>query len=97
MAVYVDNIQEYPRWFVKPIARKYGLKWCHMYADSIEELHEMAKLIGMSASWFQNRPNFAHYDLTPTMREKALALGAIDDSDKKVLKSWIAARMKKED
>jgi hypothetical protein len=50
---------------------------CHMYADTPEELHAMALLIGMRLEWFQNRPDFPHYDLTPARRKRAVHRGAV--------------------
>ena len=51
MPVYVDN-QKNP----------YGrMKMCHMLADTLEELHAMADLIGIKRKWFQNEST-PHYD-----------------------------------
>jgi len=45
-------------------------------ADSEEELHDFASLLGLRRSWFQP-VSTPHYDLTATKREKALVLGAV--------------------
>lgn len=50
-----------------------------MMADTIEELHEMAALIGLRESYFQNNnERFPHYDLTPNKRSIATKEGAIE-------------------
>jgi hypothetical protein len=48
---------------------------CHMFADTIAELHEMAALIGMRRDWFQPF-SFPHYDVALGRRAEALKLGA---------------------
>lgn len=76
MTVYVDEPLDWGLGSVKEAARvRY---WCHMFADTLTELHEMADKIGMRRSWFQGRPNHvhAHYDLTKSRRALALSLGA---------------------
>lgn len=81
MAVYVDPIVEYERAQVKPEARKYGTKWCHMIADTPKELRAMASDIGLRVEWHQDsakRPALHHYDLTPPKRARAVAHGAIE-------------------
>lgn len=52
-----------------------------MYADTDDELHEMALKIGMKRPWFQGPPehsNLPHYDLVSSRRAAAVALGAIE-------------------
>lgn len=78
MTVYVDyplqwaTIKEAPR-------VKY---WCHMMADSVDELHDMAAKIGMKREWFQiSRSGIPHYDLTFSRRELAMRNGAQDFND----------------
>jgi hypothetical protein len=53
-----------------------GKKWCHLLADTVEELHEFAKKLGLKREWFQDKKSFPHYDLVESKREKALELGA---------------------
>lgn len=62
MPVYVDNMR----------AKFRGMIMCHMIADTIEELHGMADLLGLQRKWFQGD----HYDISLTKRADALAYGA---------------------
>lgn len=50
---------------------------CHMIADTVAELHEMAGRIGLKSDWFQpgSRP---HYDLSKERRRAAVGLGAVE-------------------
>ncbi|WP_296276992.1 DUF4031 domain-containing protein [Pseudomonas sp. UBA7530] len=67
MAVYVDS-EEIP-WR--------GKLWCHLVADTLDELHDFAARLGLRRSWFQSR-NYPHYDVTISVRQRALSMGAID-------------------
>lgn len=71
--VYVDAT------FDCPGPRGYS-RWCHMFADTEEELHAMAERIGMRREWFQDRRKgdhrFPHYDLVPSKRALAVKFGA---------------------
>jgi hypothetical protein len=74
MAVYVDSGKiEYRR-----------MKMCHMIADTVEELHEMADKIGVKRQWFQNEST-PHYDICQSKRELAISYGAIEADRKKVV------------
>lgn len=74
MSVYVDALIDYG-WRLGPS--------CHMTADTLEELHNMANKIGMKHEWFQiSKKGLPHYDLTESRRKKALKLGAIELSRK---------------
>lgn len=64
MTVYVDNAY----------IPHNGKVWCHLMADSLEELHTFADAIGLKRSWFQTGN---HYDVTQAMRNKAVARGAV--------------------
>jgi len=47
-------------------------------ADSLDELHALAARLGLKRAWFQSKPGgAAHYDVTDTMRLKALQQGAV--------------------
>lgn len=76
MSVYVDEERDYPLSMIKGRARRYGRRWCHLTADSVEELHEFAARIGMRRSWFQGHGT-PHYDMVPRRRERALEAGAV--------------------
>lgn len=76
MTIYVDTIRHYPS----------GL-WCHMATDGpIEELQRFAERIGFSRSRLQHHRLVPHYDLRPVGRERAVALGALEVSSKKLLR-----------
>lgn len=66
MAVYVDDSRLAWR----------GKRWCHLVADSINELHTFADRLGLKREWFQDRTMYPHYDVTVSVKERALALGA---------------------
>lgn len=63
MSVYVDNM-----------FASYGrMLMSHMVADTPEELHRMADIIGIHRRWFQGD----HYDISKGKRDLAIAAGAI--------------------
>lgn len=50
---------------------------CHMLADTSEELHEMARRIGVARRWCQKPGTWQeHYDICLTKRATAVELGA---------------------
>lgn len=80
MAVYVDQARHPFR----------GMVMCHMLADSLEELHDMALLIGMKLEWFQPTST-PHYDLDVERRASALQHGAIEIGRKRtveIIREW---------
>lgn len=79
--VYVDDL------FFWPGKQKL---WCHMWADSISELHAMADTIDVKRCWYENKRgrNFPHYDLHEDKRNIALSHGAI----RKNLRDYIIER-----
>ncbi len=71
MAVYVDA----------PIWERGGQLWCHLTADTSEELHAFASVLGLSRSRFQSKPGRSwvdHYDINEPKRRQAVALGAVE-------------------
>lgn len=73
MSVYVDPLMDYGGSKKFPWRRS-----CHMYADTLVELHAMAEAIGMKGAWFQDKQTMPHYDLVPGRRKKAVALGVVE-------------------
>lgn len=71
MTVYVDDMYKYKMGEFKRGGRAY--KMSHMIATTEQELHDFAALLGLKKKWFQKD----HYDVTMTVREKAIALGAV--------------------
>lgn len=82
MSVYVDQLFTWPIEHTAPaaraLARRTGGRWCHLTADTVEELHAFAAKLGLKRAWFQDKEGRPHYDLTPGKRWQALRLGAIE-------------------
>lgn len=74
MTVYVDQ----------PVYKLGRMKMCHMLADSVDELHDMADNIGLKREWFQNHTT-PHYDICKEKRQRAIQLGAEVADRKKVV------------
>jgi hypothetical protein len=87
MPAYVDRLKT----SIKNKNWKYD-KSCHLVADSLEELHELARKIKMPITWFQNRLGVPHYDLTEGKREKAIKAGAVEITDSQLVDMLQAAR-----
>ena len=54
MSIYVDNSR---------VPFK-GKIWCHLMADTLEELHSFASTIGVKKCWFHSSASYPHYDIT---------------------------------
>ena len=52
--------------------------WCHMMADSLDELHHFAQLMKIDVCLFHRTASYPHYDITMEMRERVIACGAVD-------------------
>lgn len=74
MAVYVDNVKI--KWK--------GRQWCHLVADSLDELHFFAKKMGLKRAWFQETASYPHYDVTIEVRAQALLYGA-KSADRRII------------
>jgi len=57
----------------------------HMAADTLEELHEMAKTIGVTKKHFQNKVGKPHYDICKEMKDKAIKAGTTEVRDREII------------
>lgn len=70
MGVYVDDM-----FWPKPGKFK---GWCHLVADTEEELDAFAVKIGLKREWHQKRGHaYSHYDVSPAKRIEAIKAGAV--------------------
>lgn len=81
MSVYVDSARN-----------KFGrMLMSHMTADTLEELNDIAALVGLKRCWLQAQKH-PHYDLCQEKRELAIHHGAKVVSSKDIVR--IARRLK---
>lgn len=69
MSVYVDNARH-----------AYGrMIMCHMWADSLDELLQMADAIGVERRWLQEPPkaSWVHFDVSIAKKMAAIGRGAV--------------------
>lgn len=69
MTVYVDDVRH-----------RFGrMIMCHLWADSLDELHAFASRLGLKRAWFQQPPkaSWCHYDISLGKKRQALELGAV--------------------
>ena len=86
MACYVDAVRSYP---------DAGLRhrdFCHLLADTRDELHAMAEALGIPRRFFQDHPVRWHHDLPAPLRPRAVALGAREVSRAEVVAMLRARR-----
>ena len=90
--IYVDEQRHFvPKDRRSRIAgKRHGQYWCHMFADSPEELHAFASRLGLRHAWGQigRYTHLEHYDLVPTKRRWAIKLGAKEI----ILRDWMKER-----
>lgn len=74
MTVYVDDM------FMEARVGRLHSRWCHLMADTPEELHAFAQQIGLQRRWAQHEddPAMLHYDVTEGKRAVAVAHGAVE-------------------
>jgi hypothetical protein len=56
-----------------------GKRWSHLYADSLAELEEFARRVGLRPSWLQHTTGengLPHYDVTGSVRDRCVTEGA---------------------
>ena len=73
MSVYVD-----PMSGCVPNSKWRWRRNCHLFADSLEELHAFAQKLSLKRSWFQDHARLPHYDLTEGKRHQAIRLGVVE-------------------
>lgn len=61
---------------------------CHLYADTLDELHDFAAKLGLKNEWFQPHRFLPHYDITRNKRRIAISLGAVAHSFRSTIE-WI--------
>ena len=72
MSCYVDAARSYPG------AGLRFAQFCHLLADSRDELHAMADELGVPRRVFQDHSWRWHYDLPRHLRAEAIRLGAVE-------------------
>ncbi|AQT81984.1 hypothetical protein B1R94_26080 [Mycolicibacterium litorale] len=72
MTVYVDDMR------MRATVGRITANWSHLMADSDDELHTFARKLGLRRSWAQHPGKWdSHYDVTDSIRDKAIQLGAV--------------------
>lgn len=85
MTVYVDDIR------IPAKVGRFDARWSHLIADSREELHAFAGRLGLKRSYFQDpvvngkpkadpgtlHAEFWHFDVTESVRLRAIRMGAV--------------------
>lgn len=90
MSVYVDPLRVWGGADAPPCFR--FKPSCHLYADSMGELHAMARRLQLRPEWFQNKEGLPHYDLVPSKRKLAIMYGAKETSFKHLAEFMKSAR-----
>lgn len=90
MGVFVDDMRLPKK--VKNLDRV----WSHMGADSLEEMHQFARKLGLKRSYFQiSSSGIPHYDVTEKVRAKAVKMGAEELTTKELYQRLIPLRIKR--
>tara|TARA_B100002019_G_C21179931_1_gene553147 strand:+ start:746 stop:1075 length:330 start_codon:yes stop_codon:yes gene_type:complete len=80
MTVYVDTMQANFKY------KNNHYKMSHMIADTEEELHSFAQSLGLKREWYQDQSKHKHYDISQSIKKKAIENGAIEVSQKTLAK-----------
>lgn len=87
MTVYVDDMR------VRKQLSGWPANWSHLFADTPTELAAVAAHLGLQARWIQRAGTHReHYDVTDTVRLKAIAAGAAQITYPAGVADLIAAR-----
>lgn len=72
MTVYVDDMR------VQATVGRIAARWSHLMADTPEELAAFARRLRLRPEWVQCPGTWKeHFDVTDSVRAKAIALGAV--------------------
>lgn len=72
MTCYVDTVRSYPGTGLR------YTEFCHLLADTRDELQDMADELGIPRRFFQDHPWRWHHDLPEHLRSRATELGAVE-------------------
>jgi len=71
VTVYVDNMRRPAK------VGRFTANWSHLFADTSAELAAFARRLQLRPAWLQHGGTHReHYDVTDSVRRRALALGA---------------------
>ncbi len=73
MTVYADPLRP-----TIPNDRWQWREGCHLFADTLAELHRFAGRLGLAPYWLHRVPGLPHFDLTAVKRQQAIELGAVE-------------------
>lgn len=83
MPVYVDPLMTHGGSKTFPWKQS-----CHLFADTLDELHTFASKIGLRRDWFHDSSTLKHYDLTDGRRRIAVAKGVIELDRAAAVDKW---------
>lgn len=87
MAFYVDRLRKTRRTKCWPYDES-----CHLLADTERELRKIAVQLNLSPNWLhRSRFGMPHFDLNPSLRDKAIRFGAVEMINMKEVKNFIDA------
>ena len=73
MTVYVDDMMRPAK------LGRFPAKWSHLFADDSQELAGFAARLNLNPAWIQHKGTHReHYDVTLSVRAKAIELGAVE-------------------
>lgn len=67
------------------------MDWYHMATDDLaeeglEELHFMARRLGLRPQWLHHHPGLPHYDVPDDVKHEAIGLGAVEVTTRELVK-----------